>query len=144
MTAIPGAQPLVRIFGYWPTFHDAEVIRFGLDRGPPTIEGPTAEADILVFEITKEVSPSGQHVLRHHTLVTIRFRGVTDLQLDGFNGQNALMGLNIHDITDRQLEGLRYEVNFEGSYGMGAHFLCRGAEVVRVQPWDPTTRSPAA
>ena len=140
---ILGAESLIRIFGYWPSFHDAEVVRISLDRGPASIEGPTAEFDVHVFEMTKEVSPTGHYVLRYHTLVRLRFRGVVELELEGFNGQNALMGINITDIAARQLEGLKYEVVCVSAYGVGARFLCRGAEVVHVQAWNPETRSPA-
>ena len=138
-----GRRELVEIFGHWPAFHDAEVVRFCLDRGPASIESPTAEVDIHVFEMTKDVSPTGHYLLRDHTLVTLRFRGVTELELMGFNGQNALFNLGIDDVTEQQIEGVKYEVTLDSSYGVGATFFCRDAEVVQVRPWNPDTRSPA-
>jgi len=144
MTSIPGAQQLVSIFGYWPTFHDAEVIRFSIERHADYAQGPVVEADVYVFEITQEISPTGHYVLRHHTMATLRFIAVANLTLEGFNNQNALMGITIQDIRERQLEGLSYEVSFASSFGMSTTFLCRQAELVTVHKWNPNTRSPAA
>ena len=144
MTPIAGAEQLVAIFGYWPTFHDAEVVRFCLARSADFADGPLVEADVHVFEITDQVTPNGLLALRHHSLVTFRFTGVDSLQVSEFNNQNALWSLDIEDIRARQLELLAYEVSFSPSFGMNATFLCRTAEVLAVRKWDPDTRSPAA
>jgi hypothetical protein len=91
---------------------------------------------VHAFEITSEVGADGRHVLRHHVLVSFRVGGIDQLQLEGFNDQNAIMGLDIVDSRHRQLEGLRYEVRFDASFGMSASFLCRDVAVERVRPWD--------
>jgi hypothetical protein len=135
MKAIAGADEVVRIFGRWPSFHDAEVLRFCVTRAPEDV-GPSIEADLHVFEITDEVAPSAFLVLKHHTLVTFRFVGVTQFRMDGINNQNALMGLAIEDIRGRQLEGIRYEVTFDPSFGLSAGFLCRDVAVIAVRPWE--------
>jgi immunity protein 50 of polymorphic toxin system len=62
---------LESIFGRWPSFHDAEVLRVVLDRSGD--EGPTLEAAIHVFEMTPDVDPKGYYVLKNHTEVTSAF-----------------------------------------------------------------------
>src|SRR5687767_7038301 len=98
MKKVRNIEALEQIFGYWPSFHDAEVVKVRLDRGDSLDaqgEGrkPTLEADIHVFETTDEVTDQGFYALRKHTLATFAFRGIDELQLEGFNHQNVLFGL---------------------------------------------------
>ena len=133
---IKGSRLVTAVFGYWPSFHDAEVVRFELVRASPFADGPDVLADIHAFEITDQVAPSGCLVLRHHVLVSFRFRGVDQIRLEGWNNQNALFGLRIKDIRDCHLDVLKYEVCFDSSFGMNAEFLCRSVEVESVSPWE--------
>lgn len=133
---IAGADKLLTVFGYWPSFHDAEVLWLRLDRN--SLEdgccGPTVEALVHVFEITSEISPDGYYVLRHHSLIHLRFLEVCEIQLDGFNHQNPLMGLSFIDLRDRQMERVRWEVHFDGAFGLNASFQCHAIKVVSVVP----------
>ncbi len=128
---------VTNVFGYWPGFHDAEVRKLELKVTDDFVVGPDLIADIHAFEMTREVSSSGHYVLRNHVLVTIRFRGIDNLEIGGFNNQNALMGLRIEDIRARQLENVKFDVSFDSSWGVGAKFVCREVVVERVQPWEP-------
>jgi hypothetical protein len=134
--SIAGSEQVIAIFNRWPSFHDAEVVRLALERTASYERGPDLTLDLHAFEITSDVGPNGQYVLRHHVLISFRFSGVADLHIDGFDNQNAIMGLRIENIRDRQLEELRYEVQFGGSFGVSAAFLCRDASVERVRPWN--------
>jgi hypothetical protein len=144
MTDIPGADLVTSVFGYWPSFHDAEVVRIGLERTTDFGSGPSLTADVHAFEMTSEVDPRGYYVLRHHVLVSFRFDGVQQLQISNFNNQNAILGLGILDIRSRQLEGLHYEVGFDAAHGADVSFLCRSATVTGVRPWNAETGAPAA
>ncbi len=137
---IPGAELLTAVFGRWPSFHDAEVVRLALERSEPYGDGPDLVADVHAFEMTDEVSPDGSYVLRRHVLVTFRFRGIANVHIKAFNNQNALAGLAITDIRSHQIEDLRYEVRFDGSFGVDASFLCREASVESVRPWKGQPR----
>src|SRR5688572_8360888 len=96
---IAGADKLLAVFGYWPSFHDAEVVRITLDRRSPAGElvDPTLDALIHTWEMTDAVNEAGSYVLRHHVLVHLRFQGIDELQLEAFNHQNVLFGLTIAD-----------------------------------------------
>jgi hypothetical protein len=142
MAKVRNSEAIEKIFGYWPSFHDAEVLHVRLDRGdPPNPEGearrPTLETDIHVFEMTDQVTEEGFYVLHKHTLVTFAFQGVDELQLNGFNNQNALFGLRPEDISDRQLELLKWSVGLDSSFGLEANFMCEEIKVVRAVPFDP-------
>jgi hypothetical protein len=137
---IAGAEQLVAVFGYWPSFHDAEVLWLRLDRraNGDGCYGPTLEALIHAFEMTSEVGGDGYYVLRHHVLVRLRFFEVAELRLDGFNHQNALMGLTLTDLRDRQMERVKWAVRFDSAFGVDASFQCFAVEVVSVVPCDKT------
>jgi hypothetical protein len=135
MAAIAGAELVTRVFGYWPSFHDAEVVRVALSRTSDYMAGPSLEADVHAFEMTSEADERGFLVLRHHVLVSLRFDGLEQVQISNFNNQNALMGLEITDIGSRQLEGLNFEVRFDAAHGVDLALLCRSATVTAVRPW---------
>lgn len=142
MGKIRNSEALERVFGYWPSFHDAEVLQLRLDRGavldPKQHQRtPTLEADVHVFETTDQVTAEGFYELRKHTLVTLAFRGIDEARLDGFNHQNVLLALRLEDISDRQLEMLKWNVEFDSSFGLAASFMCENIEVVRAMPFDP-------
>ena len=68
MPKVLNREALEEIFGYWPSFHDAEIPLVRLDRGDLlAAEGeprkPTLEADIHVFETTDQVTDQGFYAL---------------------------------------------------------------------------------
>jgi hypothetical protein len=131
---ITGADRVTQIFGDWPSFHDAEVLRLVLDRSEP--DGPILEIQIHAFEPTSEVAPSGYYVLKNHTLISMRFKGICLQEIKWFNHQNVLMSLDIFPINPEDNEGLRIGVEMLSSYGMEAKFQCVGCEVTDVQPFE--------
>jgi hypothetical protein len=129
---------LTEIFGYWPSFHDAEVLKIVLDRTPEgQCYGPNLEADIHVFEMTSEIDEKGFYKLTKHTLVQLAFLELYELSLTDFNHQNVLQALAILDISDRQLERIKFEVRFSNSWGVAAKFQCAQVEVRSVQSFIP-------
>src|SRR5579863_378805 len=72
---IDGSAKLTHIFGYWPSFHDAEVIELGLWRGDVEPEAgryvfPILKVQLHVWELTTDTNSKGFLVLRYHTLTT--------------------------------------------------------------------------
>jgi hypothetical protein len=119
------------IFGAWPSFHDAEVMRVSLDRSGPA--GPSLDVVIHLFEMTNEVDAKGFFVRRHHTEVTLRFDGIVELNLREFNRQNVLAGLEIAQVGQSGIA--RFRVSMPSSYGMEAEFECARASVADVRPF---------
>jgi hypothetical protein len=123
------------IFGRWPSFHDAEVLRVVLDRSGD--EGPTLEVTIHVFDMTSDVDPQGFCVLKNHTEVTLRFTLVGLKRLQWFNHQNVLSSLEISEIDPKECDGRRLRVEMPSSYGLEAEFDCKRAIVASVRPFRP-------
>jgi hypothetical protein len=67
MTEIYGAELVTAIFGSWPSFHDAEVVRLRLERTEKYDSGPSLHTDVHTFEVTSDIDVQGRYVLRHHT-----------------------------------------------------------------------------
>jgi hypothetical protein len=144
MIEISGGELLTNVFGRWPSFHDAEVLRISLERTADFVAGPACEIDIHVHEMTSELDDKGFYVLRHHTVVTLRCEGVRESELGGFNNQNVLAGLGLVAASRPDDPTVRCELILDPSYGVAARFACASVQVVAAQPWNPDTSSPAA
>ena len=132
---IDNAESLTKVFGRWPSFHDAEVVRITLDRSGD--EGPNLEAVIYVFEPTNAVDSTGHYVLVNHTEVTFRFANVELCSFGGFNRQNVLASLDVADIEPSAHEGRRLRIEMPSLYGLAASFECTGASIINARPWRP-------
>jgi|AGTN01.1.fsa_nt_gi hypothetical protein len=86
---IPGAEQLMEWFGYWPDFHDAEVMELHLSRTD------ASWLKMHAFDMTSEINPDGYFVLDKHVVVTFTFHGIQDLELNGFDYQNVILELSI-------------------------------------------------
>ncbi len=135
---IEGAEKLIAVFGYWPSFHDAEVLWLRMDRRPvrEDVYLPTLEMMVHAFEMTSEIGPDGAYVLRHHVLVHLRFLMVDLVKFADFNHQNALYGIYFNNVCEKQLENVDFEITLEGAWGLEGSFICKAVEVVDVTPCD--------
>jgi Immunity protein 50 len=139
MPDIENREALTRVFGYWPSFHDAEILSIHLDReGQSGYSGPTLEAKVHLFKMTSEVDERGSYVLRHHTLAKLRFLQVDNFKAEGFNQQNILWGLDITDVSERGLDDIKFAVRFPSSFGLEMEFCCKAVAVVRADPYRPS------
>jgi hypothetical protein len=130
---IAGSQKLTKIYGGWPDFYDAEVIELHFWRGDVK---PGDWDDRNVFPVlTVKIHIWIEDPTSQHTLATLRFKDVNDFKMEGFNHQNALLGLSI-TIQERG----KYEsgedlqpylvVVFQAKFGMSASFRCFHIEVM--------------
>jgi hypothetical protein len=135
-----GGQKLTAIFGYWPSFHDAEVLDVHLWRGrvDPSrkiFKFPVLTLKMLVHELTNEIDPTGHMILQHQTLTTLKFRGFTQLHLNNFDYQNMITGLSIFVRQGAEGSKPSFCVEIEnGDSGMTASFDCLEIEVIDASP----------
>jgi Immunity protein 50 len=140
-------------FGYWPSFHDAEILRARFERDGP--DAPWMECDIHVFEMTSEVDSAGHYVLKKHTLVTLRFCDIGLEEFKWWNHQNAISSLHIGSFEnpskyDRQ--DWTIGVVIGSSYGCESKLVCTEVKVISVDDFNEgqpgtastTTNEPAA
>ena len=140
-TLIDGSEKLTSIFGRWPSFHDAEVVELHLWRGDSISERshprfPVLTAKIHLWELTNEIDARGYYVLRNHTLATLRFHDVFDLEIKGFSNQNMIFGL---PITPQERSAgpwkRTFAVEFKPVSEFGATFQCSRIEIMETIPW---------
>jgi Immunity protein 50 len=103
---IPGARELQDWFGYWPSFHDAEIIELALNRAAP------ASLKVHTWEMTKDVDEKGYYVTAKHVIVELTFEAISGLALTGFNHQNVIFGMEIEKIDSG------FRVNLDECYGL--------------------------
>jgi hypothetical protein len=138
LEGIVNRRALVERFGCWPSFHDAEVVAVRLDSGQRSQRPPSAELDIHVFEMTSETDEDGFFILRLHTLVTLRFDGLIEIELDGFGSQNSLDSLELGGSPGGD-DG--FVVELPANVGLGGALRCQAATVLSVEPFEPGPRS---
>lgn len=136
---IEGSEKLIKIFGYWPSFHDAEIIELNLWRGEVNSGAgqyifPVLTLKLHLWEITGDVNPEGYFICRKHTLTTIRFHNVEESKIEGFNHQNAILGLDISQ--EHRSEGVSplFAVTLRPAFGIDASFKCVRTEVLDAVP----------
>jgi hypothetical protein len=128
---IPGADELVRWFGYWPDFHDSQVISIELTRSHGS------RVRIHVFERTSDVDARGYYVLAKHAVVTFSLEGfplngegITNTRIDFFNHQNVLSGARV----EKTIGG--YVLILDGIFGVDGSISCERM-TVNLQPGGP-------
>jgi len=88
---IKNSKIVIAHFGYWPTFHDSEIILIKFERTWDK-DDSSIQMRVYAFEMTDKLK--GQHFeLVKHCMVDFEFIGINENEVDGFNHQNAVQGL---------------------------------------------------
>jgi immunity protein 50 of polymorphic toxin system len=125
LQTIDGAQKLYAWFGYWPSFHDAEVVSLHLNRASPS------SLLIHTWEMTKEMDQHNHYILTKHVVVEFVLHDVSELELGGFSHQNVLSDLGIEK-TD---SGFRLSLG--PCYGLAGTIEAKTV-CIRLMPDKPT------
>jgi len=139
-TRIEGSEKLIGIFGYWPSFHDAEVLELHSWRGDvnPDEERyifPVLTVKLHLWEITNDVDGRGYLGTRYHTLSTIRFHDVYQFRMERFNHQNAIFALHINQEERSEGPSPVFAVIFQPvALGVDASLTCMRIEVLDAVP----------
>jgi hypothetical protein len=130
---IKDAEAVIESLGYWPSFHDAEVVKFSAERALPVIVDSTLArlvVHVRQYATTGEGTAQCQQVLTKSVLIHFCFKGVSDLDLSDFNHQNVInaLGVSQHHGADSPLI-----VEVESIWGLGGSFQCVSATVEAVE-----------
>lgn len=128
---VPGADHVVGWFGYWPSFHDAEVLSIALNRSRESY------VQVHTWERTSEVDAKGYFVRRKFAIVTFvlenilnDYEGIARMRIEWFNHQNVLWGLRVIKLADGYMLGL------DGIYGVDGFIDCEHLSV-KLEPGIP-------
>jgi hypothetical protein len=116
-------EAVVSFFGRWLSFHDANVIAY--EPGADSIS-----LTLHTWLMTDQVDSKGYFILRNHALVSFRFDGLSDVQMDAFRSGNILYGL---EMSPCSAPG-SFHVELDSVMDMSGSFSARSGEVVSVIP----------
>lgn len=125
---VDNAEAVLEWFGFWPTFHDAEVLTVALRRDlPSTIEILTA--------LPRVRERAGELIAGRATVVvvTFTFGRVVDVRMEDFSTQNVIASLLI------ALRGDTIRVEIYPSFGIGGYIETDRLSV-GVRSVDPGSR----
>ena len=113
MLGIQGADEVVTWFGQWPSFHDAEILSFHLNRAQ------TSSIRLRVWTTSKKLDAEGRFVRERETILVIDVRRIHRLELQGedVDVQNVIAGLTIEQVDDG------YRVEIDPSYGLAGSLV---------------------
>ena len=110
VSKVAGVDAIMRWYGGWPSFHDAEVVSIFLARERESV---------------LRVCP--YHAQKPATVDFI-LEDVTDVDLNDFNCQNVINGLNIETATDQNGDSV-YRVTLAPCYGVSGRIDAKSLRV---------------
>jgi hypothetical protein len=117
---VVGAAELKAWFGYWPTFHDAEVLSLALQR-----KG-ASRLRVHTWHMTNQVDECGYYVMT--VVVSFILENVADCEPGAFNHQNVLNSPRL----EREPEG--FKVILDPCYGLNGSVTAERRSI-EPEPW---------
>ena len=134
---IENSQLILEWFGFWPSFHDAEVISIGLHRSLQGKEkGPFLTTAFYFSQMTSELDEKTFYKLIKHCVIELEFENIESVELEGFNHQNALDGIEFSEAKSF-LGKPAISVVFNSAYGVGFDLICSKVRVASLTPGKP-------
>jgi hypothetical protein len=128
LKCIDGAQELYDWFGYWPDFHDAEILSLHLNRSGSS---PLA---IHTWVLTGEIDERNFYVRTKHVTVEFSLSGISDLNLNGFSIQNVIGDLYIEKASGG------FRLTLGPCYGLAGTIVAEKISI-RLNPGQATDRN---
>lgn len=126
---VVNSEALLSAFGFWPSFHDAEVHSAILDRGN-ALEPPSITLVVYAFSCDREVDENGFFRITTSVLVTLKASDVRASELVDLGHQNVLSSMGFESTE----EGL-VRVTLEPCYGLSGSIVCSQVRIESVTPW---------
>lgn len=103
---ISNVERVIEAIGFWPSFHDSEVISFSVSRPLRNVDSSTV-AKLCVhyreYELVGVGTADFENVCRKSLLVELLFSGIHDLSLTDFNHQNVLECIDLKRSHDSSM-----------------------------------------
>ena len=91
---VAGAAQLHDWFGFWPSFHDAEIVSLVLNRTGVSL------LQIHTWHLTNELDEKGYFKCVKDVVVEFKMENIQLLKLEDFNFQNVIFGLELEKRGD--------------------------------------------
>jgi hypothetical protein len=129
--SIAGATELYNWFGYWPDFHDAEVLTFCLNAGEPSTLA------VHTWEMTNKVTEQGYYELTKHAVVEFVLEHIVNVTIVDLWEHSILLDLGMEKTETG------YRLNFSAAYGISGTIEAAGISL-RVTPGKPSSQITAS
>jgi hypothetical protein len=117
---------ILQHFGYWPEFHDAEILKVTFE--VHSTGRPSVTFVIAAFEMTSEIDERGYYKLTKHCNVELQFIGIKEIEFDYFSHQNVIFEL----ILEGKASSIKCTIN--SSVGLDAVVVAEEAYVLSLTP----------
>jgi hypothetical protein len=124
LDSIVGAQELYDWFGYWPGFHDAEVLKLVLSVGEPSC------LVVRTWEMTNGVNTQGFYELTKHVVVEFALKGISSVNIGDFWERSILLDLGVGKTENG------FRLNFSAACGIYGTIEAQGLSL-RLTPGKP-------
>jgi hypothetical protein len=124
---IVGSESVISLLGYWPSFHDAEVISFSAERAPEVTKSSTVAklcVHVRTYVPDGEGTAQYEQILKSSVLVNFVFQGARTFEFSGFNHQNVINAIGITETSENGGRALIVEI--ESIWGFGGTLVCDG------------------
>jgi len=130
---IENQELVTEYLGHWSSFHDAEILSLGFERGQVGY-WPSISLKIYLLGSPKN-SPAGVLQQIQHCLLELEFHGVQDNEIEGFNHQNVVFEIDFRRENDL------ITCDISPSYGVGGTITAQRLTVKSLLLLDePPTR----
>ena len=129
ISRITNHEAVIQCFGYWPSFHDAEVLKVTFEAN----SGYGASVTFLLetHEFVNELDSRGYYKQVNNCRIELNFTGINEMHFEDFSHQNIIFGLEFKEA------GECIECAFDSSVGLVASILAEEAIVLSLAPIEP-------
>jgi hypothetical protein len=105
-------------FGYFPSFHDSEILDVRMDRN-----GAVINMTIKAIEMSSEIE-NGKYLINKECKIEFKFISVLGMELKDFNNQNVLDEI----VFKKESKGI--ETIIKSSYGLEGYIISSGVSII--------------
>ena len=134
VSRIVNHEVVIQRFGYWPSFHDAEVLKVTFEAHP----GYRATVTFLIetSEFINELDANGRYKQFNNCQIELNFTGIRGIYFEDFSHQNVIFDLKFKEV------GEVIECSFDSSVGLVASITAEEACVLNLTPIEPEPDEP--
>ncbi|MEM5948947.1 Imm50 family immunity protein [Spirochaetia bacterium 38H-sp] len=120
---IIGKKIIEDYFGYFPTFHDCEIVELKFNR-----DKNYAEITLYVFDTAKETDDNGHFKKQKECFISFEIRNLEDMLLKGFNHQNVLERIRFVKTDDDKIK-----IYLDGCFGLSGYIKAEKVSVLSLK-----------
>ncbi|HDS1734658.1 Imm50 family immunity protein [Pseudomonas sp. BP8] len=126
-SCVQNAEKVVKALGFWPGFHDAEIISVSASRsgvGSPTSSSARLCVNVRYYKGINQGTENYEAVCFQSLLIELLFYDLHSFSVEDFNHQNVIDSIEFARTDDHAIE-----VSISSIFGFGGVIRCARVEV---------------